>query len=73
MGLTPAGTSPVAALLSAAGRDWTVGRNEPLHVWHAEKITNGGRTLHYLVAPTVSELTDKILAAELATAVKYGP
>ena len=54
---------PLGALLAAAADGWHVERNEPLHVWIAERVTNNGRTLHYLVASTASQLTDKILAA----------
>ncbi len=56
--------TPLADLLAVATPDWHVGRNEQLHLWTAEKISNGGRTVHYLVAMSARELETKIRAAD---------
>jgi hypothetical protein len=58
--------TPFADLLAAAGPDWRVGRNSQLGLWTAEKVSDGGHSIHYLVAHSASELADKIAAADLA-------
>jgi len=55
--------TPLADLLATAAPDWKIGRNEQLHLWTAEKISNGGRSVHYLVAMSARELETKIRAA----------
>ena len=57
--------TPLADLLAAAGKNWHVEHGESiLGMWSAERRTNDGRTLRYLVAKSAGELTSKILAAE---------
>ena len=57
--------TPLADLLAAAGKDWHVEHGDStLGMWTAEKRSDDGRALRYLVARTASELAVKILAAE---------